>query len=147
MDIQSIELGILFLILFTAPVAYAVSSKSRRKKASLKKIQEKAATHQINLNEIDIFSNVFMGIDEKQEQLVYGNLETLEKKMHILNFKNYSVELLERRKKDKSIEQIALIFKSPKDTHQLDLYIEENDTEISAIQQLELAKKWQAKLS
>ncbi|MDT0294409.1 hypothetical protein ACFQ3R_11590 [Mesonia ostreae] len=147
MDIQSIELGMLFLIIFTAPVAYAVTNKSRRKKASLKKIREKAATHQINLNEIDLFSTVFIGIDEQQAQLVYGNLETLDSKLHILNFKNYNVELLEKRKKDRAIEQIALIFKSQKDTHQLDLYLEEEDTETSAIQQLDFAKKWQAKLS
>jgi len=147
MDIQSIELGMLFLILFTAPVAYAVMGKSRRKKTSLKNIKEKAAVHQINLKEIDLFSDAFIGVDEQHEQLVYGHLESLDKKMHILNFKNYSIELLEKRKKDKSIEQIALVFKSPKDTHQLDLYIEEEDTEISAVQQLELARKWQAKLS
>ncbi|MGO1586166.1 hypothetical protein [Mesonia sp.] len=147
MDIQSIELGMLFLILFTAPVAYAVMGKSRRKKASLKNIKEKAATHQINLKEIDLFSNAFIGIDEEHAQLVYGHLESLDKKMHILNLKNYSVELLEKRKKDKSIERIALVFKSPKETHQFDLYLEEEDTETSAVEQLELAQKWQAKLS
>lgn len=147
MDIQSIELGMLFLILFTAPVAYAVMGKSRRKKASLKNIKEKAATHQINLKEIDLFSDAFIGVDEQHTQLVYGNLESLEKKMHILNLKNNTIELLEKRKKDRTIERIALVFKSPKDTHHFDLYIEEEDTETSAVQQLELAKKWQTKLS
>jgi len=147
MDTSSIVLGLVFLIVFTAPVAYAVMGKSKRKKQALKNIQEKAAIHQIQLNEIDVFGDDYIGIDHKSEQLIYGNLESLEKKMHIINFKNFSIDLLEIRKNDKSIKQISLVFKSSNTQHQFDFYKDNDDVKVSAIEQFELAKKWKAKLS
>ena len=147
MDTSSIVLGLVFLIVFTAPVAYDVMGKSKRKKQALKNIQEKAAIHQIQLNEIDVFGDDYIGIDHKSEQLIYGNLESLEKKMHIIDFKNFSIDLLEIRKNDKSIEQISLVFKSSKTEHQFDFYKDNDDVKVSAIEHVELAKKWKAKLS
>ena len=147
MERSSILLGLLLLFAFIAPLFYTIIIKRKNTAIWEQKIRKKAAQINLDLDELEINTKLFLGINRAKQIFIYGNLDEENLKIQSFGLTGSTCELKQIRSKEKGIEQIVLLIKNQLQQRQILFYDEEDDYNVEALAQLELAQKWQKALS
>jgi hypothetical protein len=147
MDQSSVLLGIVLLFAFIGPMFYTIIIKKKNNAIWQKKIRQKAAQINLDLDELEINTKLFLGINRAKQIFIYGNLDEENLKIQSFGLTGSTCELKQIRSKEKGIEQIVLLLKNQLQQRQILFYDEEDDYNVEALAQLELAQKWQKAIS
>ncbi len=147
MDQSSVLLGIVLLFAFIGPMFYTIIIKKKNNAIWQKKIRQKAAQMNLDLDELEINTKLFLGINRAKQIFIYGNLDEENLKIQSFGLSGSTCELKQIRSKEKGIEQIVLLLKNQLQQRQILFYDEEDDYNVEALAQLELAQKWQKAIS
>ncbi|MFD2698018.1 hypothetical protein ACFSQ0_08450 [Mesonia sediminis] len=147
MDQSSVLLGIVLLFAFIAPLFYTIIIKRKNTAIWEQKIRKKAAQMHLELDELEINTKLFLGINRVKQILIYGNLDEENLKVKSFGLTGLTCEIKQNRSKEKGIEQIVMLLKNQLQQSQIVFYNEEDDYNVEALAQLELAQKWQKAIS
>ncbi|TXK72691.1 hypothetical protein [Mesonia sp. HuA40] len=147
MERSSILIGLLLLFAFIAPLFYTINIKKKNNAIWEQKIRKKAAQMHLELDELEINTKLFLGINRAKQILIYGNLDEENLKIKSFGLTGITCEIKQNRSKEKGIEQIVMLLKNQLQQSQIVFYNEKDDYNVEALAQLELAQKWQKVLS
>lgn len=150
MDNSSLMIGLLLLALFVIPVVYVLvkqNSKERKQQGLIKKV---AAENNLNLNRLESYGNLSLGLDSKAKKLLISDFKEgfqhdiidLKKVDQIKLSKKLLPDTYSKSKKEKIIHLSLCIEMSASQIKEITFYDEDDEQYNDADIKLNDARKW-----
>jgi hypothetical protein len=145
METISIELGLLFLVLFTMPVLYVIIKSAGGEKRVKKVIIALSKDQNLSLKNIEVIGNTIIGMDESHHNLVLSNRKNPKETFQIVPVRSItSCTLKTVRIKNKSLENVELELIGPKLKKEIVFYEDQDESiVIDAEACLHEVQKWE----
>ena len=152
MDFKSVEIGIVLILLFIAPILYMIYWQSTKDKRRLKKLKDLSAQNQMTLDNYELSNSLLLGLDSSSNNLIIVEPQNA-MEFDVIDLSKIDVSTIAKKSLSETNKHtgkapliricLELLKNNPKQKVTEIVFYDENDeTNMDADVQLVLAKKW-----
>lgn len=145
MEFNSIAIGIVVLVLFTAPILYVIINSSKSDKKIKSQFNKLCTENGVSLTNYEVIGSAIIGLDATLKKVMYSTLKDLENHFQVVDLslvKNCNVKTVQPKKKH--LELVELELSGSKFHNEIIVYQEDDETLIADPQMcLHEVQKWE----